>query len=208
MVFSFLTIFAVLFFARRIDRAMKVETIILTGIIVSSFLGALISLMIALTGEELRQIIGWIMGSVSMRGWAYIRIILPFFIIGSLLLMMNAKELNAMSFGEERAQHLGVNVQRRKMMVLVAGSIFNRRSRRGVRHHRLCRPRHPASDKAAVGARPYPPAAFVDADRRRLPDSCRPGRADGHLANRAADRRHYEHHRSACVCTHFAEKKK
>ncbi|TYS42936.1 FecCD family ABC transporter permease [Bacillus infantis] len=124
MVFSFLTIFAVLFFARRIDRAMKVETIILTGIIVSSFLGALISLMIALTGEELRQIIGWIMGSVSMRGWAYIRIILPFFIIGSLLLMMNAKELNAMSFGEERAQHLGVNVQRRKMMVLVAGSIL------------------------------------------------------------------------------------
>ncbi|MCP1156412.1 MULTISPECIES: FecCD family ABC transporter permease [Bacillus] len=124
MVFSFLTIFAVLFFARRIDRAMKVETIILTGIIVSSFLGALISLMIALTGEELRQIIGWIMGSVSMRGWAYIRIILPFFIIGSLLLMINAKELNAMSFGEERAQHLGVNVQRRKMMVLVAGSIL------------------------------------------------------------------------------------
>ena len=103
---------------------MKVETIILTGIIFSSFLGAFISLMIALTGEELRQIIGWLLGSVSMRGWDYIKIIMPFFIIGSLLLLVNVNELNAMSFGEERAKHLGVNVQRRKMMILTAGSIL------------------------------------------------------------------------------------
>ncbi|TFI47005.1 iron ABC transporter permease [Diaphorobacter sp. DS2] len=124
ILFSFLTIFAVLLFARKIERSMKVETIILTGIIFSSFLGALISLMIALTGEELRQIIGWLLGSVSMRGWAYINIILPFFIIGAILLLVNSKELNAMSFGEERAQHIGVDVQKRKMMVLVAGSIL------------------------------------------------------------------------------------
>ncbi|MBA4536857.1 iron ABC transporter permease [Bacillus aquiflavi] len=121
---SIATIFAVLFFARKVDRSMKVETIILTGIIFSSFLGALISLMIALTGEELRQIIGWLLGSVSMRGWNYVGIILPFFIFGSLLLMLNGKELNAMSFGEERAQHLGVDVRRRKMTVLLAGSVL------------------------------------------------------------------------------------
>jgi iron complex transport system permease protein len=66
----------------------------------------------------------WLLGSVSMRGWDYIKIILPFFIFGSLLLLVNANELNAMSFGEERARHLGVNVQRRKMMVLTAGSIL------------------------------------------------------------------------------------
>ncbi|MDF1508589.1 iron ABC transporter permease [Robertmurraya sp. DFI.2.37] len=124
ILFAFLTIFVVLGFARKIDRAMKVETIILTGIIFSSFLGAFISLLIALTGEELRQIIGWLLGSVSMRGWSYIQIILPFFILGSIILIANSKELNAMSFGEERAQHLGVNVQRRKMIILIAGSIL------------------------------------------------------------------------------------
>jgi iron complex transport system permease protein len=122
--FSLVTIFFVLGFARKIERSMRVETIILTGIIFSSFLGALISLMIALTGDELRQIITWILGSVSMRGWDYIKIILPFFIIGSFILVMNAKELNAMSFGEERAQHLGVNVQKRKLIILTAGSIL------------------------------------------------------------------------------------
>ncbi|MBO0961854.1 iron ABC transporter permease [Neobacillus sp. MM2021_6] len=124
ILFSFFTIFLVLAFARKIERSMRVETIILTGIIFSSFLGAFISLMIALTGDELRQIIGWLLGSVSMRGWEYIKIILPFFILGSAILLFNAKELNAMSFGEERAQHLGVNVQKRKLIILSAGSIL------------------------------------------------------------------------------------
>lgn len=124
ILFALITIIAVLIFAKRIDRSMKVETIILTAVIFSSFLSAFISLMIALTGDELRQIVSWLMGSVSMRGWEYIQIILPFFLIGSFLLLMNGNELNAMSFGEERAQHLGVNVKRRKMLVLTAGSIL------------------------------------------------------------------------------------
>ncbi|WP_353949085.1 iron ABC transporter permease [Sporolactobacillus sp. Y61] len=124
IVFSWLTILLVLLFAQKVDRSMRVETIILTGIIFSSFLSAMISLMIALTGEELRQIIGWLLGGVSMRGWAYVQIIFPFFIIGSLMLMLNAKELNALTFGEEKAYHLGVNVQKRKMLILTAGSIL------------------------------------------------------------------------------------
>ncbi|MBS4200731.1 iron ABC transporter permease [Bacillus sp. FJAT-49732] len=124
IVASFITIFLVLFFARTIEPSMKVETIILTGIIFSSFLGSVLSLMIALSGEELRQIIGWLLGSVSMRGWSYVRIILPFFIVGGLILMMNVRELNAMSFGEDRAKHLGVNVERRKLAILLAGSLL------------------------------------------------------------------------------------
>lgn len=121
---SFLTIFCVLLFARKIEKSMKVETIILTGIIFSSFFSSFISLIIALTGDELRQIIGWLLGSVSMRGWNYVLILLPFFIVGSMLLLLNAKELDAMSLGEERAQHLGVNVEKRKLLILIAGSIL------------------------------------------------------------------------------------
>ncbi|WP_404814838.1 FecCD family ABC transporter permease [Virgibacillus alimentarius] len=119
---AFITIMLVLFFARQVESTMRVETIILTGIIFNSFLGAFISLIIALSGDQLSDIIGWLLGSVSMRGWKYIAIILPFFMVGSLLLLANSKELNAMSFGEERAHYLGVDVQRRKLIVLTAGS--------------------------------------------------------------------------------------
>lgn len=124
IVFAFITIFIVLYFARSIDRSMKVETIILTGIIFSSFLGALISLMIALSGEELRQIIGWLLGSVSMRGWTHVQIIWPFLLVGGLVLLINARELDAIAFGEERAKHLGVNVAARKFAVLISSSML------------------------------------------------------------------------------------
>lgn len=124
MIGAAFTMFLVLGFAKLVDRAMKMETIILTGIIFGSFLGSVLSLMIALTGEELRQIMSWLLGSVSMRGWNYILMILPFVFLGSVLLWFNRRELNAMLFGEERAHHLGVNVKRRKMMILIGGSIL------------------------------------------------------------------------------------
>lgn len=124
MIGAALTMFLVIGFARLVDRSMKMETIILTGIIFGSFLGSVLSLMIALTQEELRQIVGWLLGSVSMRGWKYITMVLPFFIIGSFMLWLNRRELNAMLFGEERAHHLGVNVKRQKLQILIGGSVL------------------------------------------------------------------------------------
>lgn len=120
---GFFTIFIVLLFARVVQKSISIETIILTGIIFSSFLGSLLSLLVALSGEELRQIMNWLLGSVGMRGWKYIFLLLPFFLVGSLILMMNSSELNALSLGEERAAHLGVHVHVRKMAILIAASI-------------------------------------------------------------------------------------
>ncbi|MEK4762035.1 iron ABC transporter permease [Viridibacillus sp. FSL E2-0187] len=124
MLGALLAMMGVLAFARLVDRTMKMETLILTGIIVSSFLGALISLLIALTGDELRQIIGWLMGSVSMRGWPYVKMVWPFVLIGSFLLWLNRRELNAMLFGEERAKYLGVDVKKSKILILIGGSML------------------------------------------------------------------------------------
>ena len=121
---AFITLFAVLSFAKLVDRTMKMETLILTGIIFSSFLGSCISLMVALTDEQLREIIGWLLGSVSMRGWPYVKMVLPFTIIGTLIIWLKRRELNAMIYGEERAQYLGVNVKRSKYLILAGGSIL------------------------------------------------------------------------------------
>lgn len=124
MIGAILTMVAVMGFARIVDRSLKMETLILTGIIFSSFLGSLISLMIALSGEELRQVMGWLLGSVSMRGWPFVQMIIPFVIIGSIMLWTQRRELNVLLYGEERAKHLGVNVKRSKCIILVGGSML------------------------------------------------------------------------------------
>lgn len=124
MIGAAITMIIVMTFARFVDKTMKMETLILTGVIFSSFLGSCISLMIALTGEQLRMIMGWLLGSVSMRGWPYVQMVLPFVLVGVLLIWLNRRELNAMIYGEERAKHLGVDVKRSKYVILAGGSIL------------------------------------------------------------------------------------
>ncbi|ASN04682.1 FecCD family ABC transporter permease [Virgibacillus necropolis] len=121
---AIITLLFVIGFARMLDHTLSIETLILTGIVMGSFLGSVISLMIALTGEELRQIVGWLLGSVAMRGWDYVGLLLPFFVIGVFVLLTQGQELNAMSLGEERARQLGVPTEKRKALILVAASIL------------------------------------------------------------------------------------
>ena len=48
----------------------------------------------------------------------------PFFLIGAILLLLNARELNAFSFGESAAMHIGVDVAKRKVMILIGASLL------------------------------------------------------------------------------------
>jgi iron complex transport system permease protein len=54
---GFVTLMIVFGMTRLSGRGLAVETIILAGIIVSSFIGAFISLIIALSGEDMMQIV-------------------------------------------------------------------------------------------------------------------------------------------------------
>ncbi|SFD44825.1 iron complex transport system permease protein [Bacillus sp. OV194] len=121
---GFLTLVGVIYFARLVQRSLSVETIILAGILSSSFIGAVTSLLIALTGDELRQIIGWLLGSVSMRGWPYVQLIAPFLAAGLLILLASARELNALSFGQQDAKTIGVDVKKHTSLVLFGASLL------------------------------------------------------------------------------------
>lgn len=107
------------------SRSLAIETIILAGVIVSSFIGALVSLIISLGDKDaMTQIIYWLYGSVGMRGWEYVQLIFPFMIIGSVILFYHCRELNALALGEEAADQIGVNVQKGKMFVLIGASLL------------------------------------------------------------------------------------
>jgi iron complex transport system permease protein len=120
--FTMLIVFAVTHLS---NRKLSIETIILAGIIVSSFIGAVISLVISLSSrEDTRQILYWLMGNVGMRGWSHVQLIVPFFVIGAILLLVRSRELNAFALGEESAEHIGVNVQKGKIFILVGASLL------------------------------------------------------------------------------------
>jgi iron complex transport system permease protein len=122
---GFITMLIVFTVTHLSNRTLAIETIILSGIIVSSFIGAVISLVISLSSrEDISQILYWLMGNVGMRGWSHVKLLIPFFLVGAFLLLIRSRELNAFALGEESAGHLGVNVQRGKIHILVGASLL------------------------------------------------------------------------------------
>lgn len=122
---GFITMIIVFAVTHLSSRKLSIETIILAGIIMSSFIGSIVSLIIALSSrEDIRQILYWLMGNVGMRGWSHVKLMVPFFIIGAIILLARSRELNAFALGEESAEHLGVNVQKGKILLLVGASLL------------------------------------------------------------------------------------
>lgn len=110
---------------RLSSKSLAIETIILAGIIISAFISALSSLLISLGDKDsMTQIIYWLYGSVGMRGWSYVQLIIPFMFIGSIILFYFYRELNALALGEDDADHIGVDVKKGKTFVLIGASLL------------------------------------------------------------------------------------
>jgi iron complex transport system permease protein len=114
---------AVLILSREAGRVRK-ETLILAGIVVSTFLSALISLIKSLDEESLSAIVFWIMGSFSGRGWIHVGFLLPYLAAGLILAFVYHRELDIMALGEEQSHHLGVAVSRVRVNLLLGASLL------------------------------------------------------------------------------------
>lgn len=64
------------------------------------------------------------MGSTSTASYPDCVLLLIVFIIGGAFLLFRTNELNTFAIGEDNATHLGVNVQRTKMTIMVAVSVL------------------------------------------------------------------------------------
>ncbi|GAA3402487.1 FecCD family ABC transporter permease [Paenibacillus hodogayensis] len=103
----------------------RTETVILSGVVVSAFLGALVSFMVALASDRIvNEILFWLMGSLSLRGWPYTTVVLPYLLIGAVILIPMGRPLNLFAIGERHAAHLGVRVDRTKWIVLLVSTIL------------------------------------------------------------------------------------
>jgi iron complex transport system permease protein len=125
ILFGLISLLIVFGLVRLSSKSLAIETIILAGIIVSAFIGSLVSLIISLSDREsMTQIIYWLYGSVGMRGWNHVQLILPFMLIGSFILFYHYRELNALALGEDAADHIGVDVKKGKTFILIGASLL------------------------------------------------------------------------------------
>ncbi|MFD4608559.1 FecCD family ABC transporter permease [Streptomyces sp. NPDC058440] len=99
----------------------EVVTLILTGIAVNAFAGALIGLFLFFADSAaVNQIAFWQLGSLSQATWPKVMAVLPCAVLGLGVAPLYARRLDLLSLGEGPARHLGVDVERlRVVLVLV-----------------------------------------------------------------------------------------
>ncbi len=101
-----------------------VEHLLLAGVAVGAFLGAIISALQLFGGESLQQVIFWLMGGFSGRTWEHLLLAAPYVAAGYLAARLLARDLNLLVMGDETARSLGVAVARTRALLIVAGSLM------------------------------------------------------------------------------------
>ncbi len=119
------TIAAVYLLGRR-EGQIDSATLLLAGIISSSFLSAIIMfLLTTLTGRDFRGMAFWLMGDLSSPLQPSLRWVLGIgFLIATGAIYTTAADLNLLLAGEKEAMHLGVDVRRVRLVVYIAASIL------------------------------------------------------------------------------------
>ena len=116
---------AVYFLGRR-EGQVDTGTLLLAGVITASFLSAVIMFLITtVTGRDMHGIAFWWMGDLSTPVQPSLRWVLTAgFFIAAVAIYTTASDLNLLLSGEKEAMHLGVDVERVRIVVYVAASLL------------------------------------------------------------------------------------
>jgi ABC-type Mn2+/Zn2+ transport system permease subunit len=108
----------------QMGHKMPLEIMLLAGVAIGFFFSALISLGMFLAGENLHQMVFWIMGGFWNSSWNKVYTLLPFFLIGFPIIFSYSRELNTFLLGEKVAESMGVEVEKTKKILLIVTSLL------------------------------------------------------------------------------------
>ena len=123
-VFGLVTVLLVLAMSQRLDQQMSNQTVILVGMVMTLFVGAMLTMITALFKDYLQQLVFWQMGSFSGSTWGNIQIFLPIVLLAVAWLWLDASALDVLSLGEEQAMVSGVEVKSLKLRVMILAALL------------------------------------------------------------------------------------
>lgn len=97
---------------------------ILAGTAVSSLFGAGNNALMTFYPERISGVLSFMVGGLSSITWNEVRLILPYTIIGSIIIMFLPTKLNILILGDEVATGLGLDVERTRLLFIVLSSLL------------------------------------------------------------------------------------
>jgi iron complex transport system permease protein len=123
---SFLTgtlVIGFLYASARRSGKIDVRNMLLMGVVASAFLWAVQTLLLSLAGQDSSRMLHVMMGSLENASWPACAYIAGFGTVGAIVLASNAYGMNLYALGEISAQQLGLDVERYKRSLIIAGSL-------------------------------------------------------------------------------------
>jgi len=119
---SFLVMLLVLLVSQRIrDTA----TLLIVGLMFSSFTGAIVSVLTYFSSaDQLQRFTFWSMGSLGNLSWQNLLILTITILIGLALSLFSIKSLDALLLGENYAKSMGLNLKKSRYTIVFATSIL------------------------------------------------------------------------------------
>ena len=114
---------ALVYYLAGVPGKASMDTLLLSGVVVSSFLWAVMSFIMMRSGDSLREIMMWLMGSLSNKGYTHVRMAFPYVVFGISVLTVMARDLNLICLGDDEARYLGINPEHSKMIIMFAASL-------------------------------------------------------------------------------------
>ncbi len=116
----------VVYFISRVGSRVPITTLLLSGIAVSIFELAIVAYLQTIAGDRLGPLTFWLIGSLSSTRttWMGLLSILPFIIFGIIVAYFYSRDLNLLTLGEDQAQHLGINLERVKLLLMMVGALL------------------------------------------------------------------------------------
>ena len=124
MAFAFGSLILILSLAYTLDRSLSTSSIILIGVIFTMFISSIISLIITFASDHTRSLSFWTLGSFSGVNYEQAALLLLALVLCGGILFRFSPELNAFAIGEDNARHVGVNVKRVKLIILITVSVL------------------------------------------------------------------------------------
>jgi iron complex transport system permease protein len=98
-------------------------TLVLAGVAVTSLATAVQAFVLQRNNDVIRQVYSWILGRLSAATWADVRLVLPYVVISVTALVLHRRLLDVMRVGEAEAQALGAQVDRIRLVVVLAATL-------------------------------------------------------------------------------------
>jgi ABC-type Fe3+-siderophore transport system permease subunit len=111
----------------RVGGQTPVVTLLLAGVVINAVLVAFQTLILTLSPNAqfgIQALFSWLSGGITVTNWSPIVVVGIIILVGMVFALLLSTVLDAFGLGEESAAHLGLHVERYKLVIIIVGSLL------------------------------------------------------------------------------------